>query len=86
MAVGKGWHRGRHARSALNQDAGGVSLPVVLRIYQLKDDKPFATATYAQLLSGSEPRPIRRRCPIFEPIAAVIKRVSLLTGVRAFFG
>ncbi|MEX3948868.1 type VI secretion system lipoprotein TssJ [Paraburkholderia sp. EG287B] len=42
------------ARSALNQDTRGVSLPVVLRIYQLKDDKPFATATYAQLLEGSD--------------------------------
>jgi type VI secretion system protein VasD len=42
------------ARGALNQDAGGVSLPVVLRIYQLRDDKPFATATYAQLLGGND--------------------------------
>jgi type VI secretion system protein VasD len=42
------------ARSALNQDTRGVSLPVVLRIYQLKDDKPFATATYAQLLAGDD--------------------------------
>ena len=42
------------ARGALNQDARDVSLPVVLRIYQLKDDKPFATATYAQLLAGTE--------------------------------
>lgn len=42
------------ARGALNQDAHGASLPVVLRIYQLKDDKPFAMATYAQLLEGNE--------------------------------
>jgi type VI secretion system protein VasD len=42
------------ARAALNQDARGASLPVVLRIYQLKDDKPFATATYAQLLQGND--------------------------------
>ncbi|SDG19562.1 type VI secretion system lipoprotein TssJ [Paraburkholderia phenazinium] len=42
------------ARGALNQDARDASLPVVLRIYQLKDDKPFATATYAQLLSGTD--------------------------------
>ncbi|MGF6965135.1 type VI secretion system protein VasD [Paraburkholderia sp. WC7.3g] len=42
------------ARSALNRDARGASLPVVLRIYQLKDDKPFATASYAQLLEGNE--------------------------------
>lgn len=34
--------------------ARGVSLPVVLRIYQLKDDKPFATATYDQVLGGSD--------------------------------
>ncbi|MEX3981279.1 type VI secretion system lipoprotein TssJ [Paraburkholderia sp. EG287A] len=42
------------ARGALNQDVRGASLPVVLRIYQLKDDKPFATATYAQLLEGND--------------------------------
>lgn len=42
------------ARGALNQDAHGASLPVVLRIYQLKDDKPFATATYAALLEGND--------------------------------
>jgi type VI secretion system protein VasD len=42
------------ARGALNQDARGVSLPVVLRIYQLRDDKPFATASYAQLLGGND--------------------------------
>ncbi|KXU83387.1 hypothetical protein CI15_30335 [Paraburkholderia monticola] len=42
------------ARAALNQDAQGASLPVVLRIYQLREDKPFATATYAQLLEGSD--------------------------------
>ncbi|TDN64070.1 type VI secretion system lipoprotein TssJ [Paraburkholderia sp. BL10I2N1] len=42
------------ARGALNQDAGGASLPVLLRIYQLRDDKPFATASYAQLLGGND--------------------------------
>lgn len=42
------------ARGALNPDARGASLPVVLRIYQLKDDKPFVTATYAQLLEGND--------------------------------
>jgi type VI secretion system protein VasD len=42
------------ARGALNQDARGVSLPVVLRIYQFKDDKPFATATYEQVLAGND--------------------------------
>ncbi|WP_246642134.1 type VI secretion system lipoprotein TssJ [Paraburkholderia edwinii] len=42
------------ARGALNQDARGASLPVVLRIYQLKDDKPFATATYEQVLEGND--------------------------------
>ncbi|WP_254358323.1 type VI secretion system lipoprotein TssJ [Paraburkholderia sp. CNPSo 3281] len=42
------------ARGALNQDARAVSLPVVLRIYQLTDDKPFVTATYAQLLDGND--------------------------------
>ncbi|WP_321888925.1 type VI secretion system lipoprotein TssJ [Paraburkholderia bannensis] len=42
------------ARGALNPDSLGASLPVVLRVYQLKDDTPFATATYTQLLSGSD--------------------------------
>lgn len=42
------------ARGALNQDVHEVSLPVVMRIYQLKDDKPFATATYAQLLGSND--------------------------------
>jgi type VI secretion system protein VasD len=42
------------ARGALNQDERGVALPVVLRIWQLKDDKPFATATYTQLLAGDD--------------------------------
>ncbi|MDR5842575.1 MULTISPECIES: type VI secretion system lipoprotein TssJ [unclassified Caballeronia] len=42
------------ARGALNQDARGVSLPVVLRIYQFNDDKPFATATYEQVLGGND--------------------------------
>ncbi len=41
------------SRSALNQDEGGMSLPVVLRIYQLKASKAFETATYAQLLAGT---------------------------------
>jgi type VI secretion system protein VasD len=41
------------SRSALNQDGRGVSLPVVLRIYQLKDSKVFETATYSQLLAGT---------------------------------
>jgi type VI secretion system protein VasD len=41
------------SRDALNQDERGVSLPVVLRIYQLKDSKAFETATYAQLLAGT---------------------------------
>ncbi|MCP3712764.1 type VI secretion system lipoprotein TssJ [Paraburkholderia sp. CNPSo 3274] len=42
------------ARGALNQNERGASLPVVLRMYQLKDDKPFATASYAQLLEGND--------------------------------
>lgn len=41
------------SRAALNQDPSGVSLPVVLRIYQLKDSKAFSTASYTQLLSGT---------------------------------
>ena len=32
----------------------GASLPVVLRIYPLKGDRPFATATYVQLIEGND--------------------------------
>ena len=41
-------------RAELNRDERGVSLPVALRIYQLKDTKTFATATYAQLLNDAD--------------------------------
>lgn len=40
-------------RAELNRDERGVSLPVALRIYQLKDAKAFETATYAQLLNDT---------------------------------
>lgn len=42
------------SRAALNQDAQGQSLPVVLRIYQLKDSKTFEKAGYAKLLSDDQ--------------------------------
>ncbi|RQR64555.1 type VI secretion system lipoprotein TssJ [Burkholderia sp. Bp9125] len=38
------------SRAALNQNGQGQSLPVVIRIYQLKDARVFAKAGYAQLL------------------------------------
>ncbi|MGS0897385.1 type VI secretion system lipoprotein TssJ [Burkholderia stagnalis] len=38
------------SRSALNQNEQGQSLPVVVRVYQLKDAKVFERAGYAQLL------------------------------------
>lgn len=38
------------SRSALNENEQGQSLPVVVRIYQLKDAKVFEKASYAQLL------------------------------------
>ncbi|MEM5403692.1 MULTISPECIES: type VI secretion system lipoprotein TssJ [Paraburkholderia] len=81
------------ARGALNQDVRGVSLPVVLRIYQLKDDKPFATATYAQLLEGNDALKAStlwsrdetlgpgQTLKVAEPIGAAANYV----GVAAFF-
>ena len=42
-------------RAELNLDERGVSLPVALRVYQLKDAKAYATATYAQLLNDTSP-------------------------------
>lgn len=41
------------SRSALNPDERGVALPVVMRVYQLRDSKAFETATYARLLDGT---------------------------------
>ncbi|MGU7770644.1 type VI secretion system lipoprotein TssJ [Burkholderia sp. MR1-5-21] len=39
------------SRAALNQNGQGQSLPVVARIYQLKNAKAFENASYAQLLA-----------------------------------
>ena len=39
------------ARDALNPDERGHALAVVVRVYQLRDGKAFAQASYAQLLS-----------------------------------
>lgn len=38
------------SRSALNENEQGQSLPVVVRVYQLKDAKVFEKASYTQLL------------------------------------
>jgi type VI secretion system protein VasD len=38
------------SRSALNPDEHGAALPLVMRVYQLKDSKAFETATYAQIV------------------------------------
>jgi type VI secretion system protein VasD len=38
------------SRSALNQNEQGESLPVVMRVYQLKDAKVFENAAYVQLV------------------------------------
>jgi type VI secretion system protein VasD len=42
------------SRAALNPDDSGKSLPVVVRVVQLKDAKAFETAAYAQLSDGPE--------------------------------
>nr|WP_223965471.1 type VI secretion system lipoprotein TssJ [Burkholderia diffusa] len=42
------------SRAALNQDDQGASLPVVLRIYQLKDGKALEKAGYAKLLADDK--------------------------------
>ncbi|RDS80882.1 type VI secretion system lipoprotein TssJ [Dyella monticola] len=41
-------------RAGLNHDERGASLPVAIRVYQLKDDKAFNAATYTQLLSPAD--------------------------------
>ncbi|KVM88401.1 type VI secretion system lipoprotein TssJ [Burkholderia stagnalis] len=38
------------SRAVLNQNSQGQSLPVAIRVYQLKDAKTFAKAGYPQLL------------------------------------
>ncbi|UVE69130.1 type VI secretion system lipoprotein TssJ [Burkholderia pyrrocinia] len=38
------------SRSALNENEQGQSLPVVVRVYQMKDAKVFEKASYAQLI------------------------------------
>lgn len=42
-------HLDIHAREAVNSNAGGVALSTVVRIYQLKDRKTFATTDYPSL-------------------------------------
>lgn len=41
-------------RAELNRDERGGSLPVAMRVYQLKDAKAFETAPYTQLLNDAE--------------------------------
>ncbi|WP_241021084.1 type VI secretion system lipoprotein TssJ [Burkholderia sp. Ac-20344] len=42
------------SRSALNENEQGQSLPVVMRVYQLKDAKVFENAAYVQLLDDDK--------------------------------
>ncbi|PQV48098.1 type VI secretion system lipoprotein TssJ [Paraburkholderia sp. BL21I4N1] len=42
------------SRAALNTDGQGQSLPVELRIYQLKDSKTFEKTGYTQLLNNDQ--------------------------------
>jgi type VI secretion system protein VasD len=52
----KAMHLVIQAGSSLNPDEQGASLPVAMRVYQLKDAKAFEAAGYTQLLSGSHER------------------------------
>lgn len=45
-------HLDIRARAALNTREDGIPLPVVLRIYQLKDRKAFDSADYPALFAG----------------------------------
>ncbi|WP_423393669.1 type VI secretion system lipoprotein TssJ [Burkholderia sp. LMG 21824] len=45
------------SRSALNENEQDQSLPVVVRVYQLKDAKVFENAGYAQLLDDDRALP-----------------------------
>ncbi|RQR41212.1 type VI secretion system lipoprotein TssJ [Burkholderia sp. Bp9142] len=42
------------SRSALNANEQGQSLPVVMRVYQLKDAKAFENAAYVQLIDNDK--------------------------------
>lgn len=43
---------GRAAMNTDSRDMSGLSVPTLVRVYQLRDDKTFAAASYDGLLSG----------------------------------
>lgn len=50
-------HLDLHGRSAINTDVGemsGLSVPVLVRVYQLKDSRALENASYDDLLSQGE--------------------------------
>ncbi|QAU23837.1 type VI secretion system lipoprotein TssJ [Dyella sp. M7H15-1] len=54
VAKVKQMHLVIEGRAELNRDERGASLPVAMRVYQLKDAKAFEQATYAQLLHDAD--------------------------------
>jgi type VI secretion system protein VasD len=81
-------------RAELNRDARGASLPVAMRIYQLKDANAFQKATYAQLLSDTgnvlKADTLRRADVVLGPNATITLSSPMAdgaqyVGVVAFF-
>jgi len=60
-------------RAELNHDERGASLPVAMRVYQLKDVKAFETATYGQLLNTTD--------TVFK--ADVVNETDIVLGPKA---
>ena len=81
-------------RAELNRDERGASLPVAMRVYQLKDAKAFEKATYTQLLSDAghvlKADALRRADVVLGPNATITLSSPMAdgaqyVGVVAFF-
>jgi type VI secretion system protein VasD len=82
------------SRASLNSGNDGKPLPVVVRVYQLKDAKALETATYIQLLEGDRERLKTDLLSTYEATLAPDAAVKLsepmqddakFVGVVAFF-
>ncbi|WP_440268723.1 type VI secretion system lipoprotein TssJ [Dyella sp.] len=81
-------------RAELNRDERGASLPVAMRIYQLRDCKAFETATYPQLLNDTgtvlKAETLTRTDIVLGPKATITLNTAMsddtqYVGVVAFF-
>ncbi|CAN7385115.1 type VI secretion system lipoprotein TssJ [Trinickia sp. LjRoot230] len=82
------------SRTELNRDDTGVSLPVAMQVYQLKDAKAFGMATYAQLLTDAgsvlKAEAVSRTDIVLGPDSAVALNAPMADdaqyiGIAAFF-